>query len=47
MEKSSKELILKELPKHLKYDFLGAERAQPVIIDRRKIVETIQNSQKV
>ena len=25
-------LIMKKLPKHLKYAFLGAERAQPVII---------------
>ena len=32
MEKSSEELILKELPKHLKYAFLRVERAQPVII---------------
>ena len=32
VEKSSEGLILKELPKHLKYAFLGAERAQPVII---------------
>ena len=32
VEKSSKGLIRKELPKHLKYAFLGAERAQAVII---------------
>ena len=32
VEKSSKGLILKELPKHLKYAFLRAERAQPIII---------------
>ena len=32
MKKSSKGLIRKELPKHLKYAFLGVERAQPVII---------------
>ena len=31
-EKSYEGLILKELPKHLKYAFLGAKRAQPVII---------------
>ena len=30
--KSSKGLILKELPKHMKYSFLGAKRAQLVII---------------
>ena len=33
VEKSYEGLILKELPKHLKYAFLGAERAQPIIID--------------
>ena len=32
VEKSYEGLILKELPKHLKYAFLGAEKAQPVII---------------
>ena len=32
VEKSYEGLILKELPKHLKYAFLGAERALPVII---------------
>ena len=32
VEKSFEGLILKELPKHLKYAFLGAERAQPIII---------------
>ena len=32
IEKSFEGLILKELPKHLKYAFLGAERAQPIII---------------
>ena len=31
-KKSYEGLILKELPKHLKYAFLGAERALPVII---------------
>ena len=31
-EKSSEELILKELPKHLKYVFLGKEISKPVII---------------
>ena len=29
---SSKGLILNEFPKHLKYSFLGVERAQPIII---------------
>ena len=39
VETSSEGLILKELPKHLKYAFLGAERAQPVIIVADLIVE--------
>ena len=30
--KSSKGLILKELPKHFKYAFLGEEKPKPVII---------------
>ena len=32
VEKSYEGLILKELPKHLKYAFLGVERSKPVII---------------
>ena len=32
VEMSFEGLILKQLPKNLKYAFLGAERAQPVII---------------
>ena len=32
IEKSFEGLILKELPKHLKYAFLGAKRGQAVII---------------
>ena len=39
VEKSSKGLILKELPKHLKYAFLGAERAQLAIIAADLTVE--------
>ena len=31
-EKSSKGLVLKELPKHLKYAFLGEERSKPTIL---------------
>ena len=31
-EKSSDGLILKELPKHLKYTFLGEEKSKPLII---------------
>ena len=32
VNKSSKDLILKELPKHLKYAFLKPEKGKPVII---------------
>ena len=42
VEKSYEGLILKELAKHLKYPFLGAERAQPVIIAAGLIVEKEQ-----
>ena len=42
VEKSSKGLILKELPKHLKYAFLRAEIAQHVIITADLIVENEQ-----
>ena len=44
VEKSSERLILKESPKHLKYTFLGAERAQPVIIAADL---TIENKKKL
>ena len=33
VEKSYEGLILKELPKHLKYVFLGAKRSKSVIIE--------------
>ena len=42
VEKSSEGLILKELPKHLKYAFLGAKRSQLVIIAADLIVENEQ-----
>ena len=42
MEKIYEGLILKELLKHLKYAFLGAEIAQPVIIAADLIVEKEQ-----
>ena len=42
VEKSYEGLILKKLPKHLKYAFLGAKRAQPVIITANLIVENEQ-----
>ena len=41
-ENSSEGLIIKELPKHLKYAFLGAEIEQPVIIAADLIVEKEQ-----
>ena len=44
VEKSSEGLILMKLPKHMKYAFLGAERAQPVIIAVDLTVENEQNS---
>ena len=39
VEKSSKGFVMKELPKHIKYVFLGAKRAQLVIIVVGLIVE--------
>ena len=39
VEKSSEGLILKELPKHLKYAFLGEKNSKPVIIAAYLIVE--------
>ena len=50
VEKSSEWLILKELPKKLKYAFLGGEKSQPVIIiadltlekKKEKVVETLK-----
>ena len=44
MEKNYEGLILKELPKHLKYAFLGVERAQPVTIAADL---SIKNEQKL
>ena len=41
-EKSSEGLILKELPKHLKYVFLGEEKSKPVIIVEYLTVEKEQ-----
>ena len=38
---------MKELPKHLKYAFLGAERAQPVIIVADLTVEKEQKLIKI
>ena len=42
VEKSYERLILKELPKHLKYAFLRVERAHPVIIAADLILEKEQ-----
>ena len=39
VEKSLRGLILKELPKNLKYAFLGEENSKPVIIAAYLIVE--------
>ena len=39
VEKIYEGLILKELPKHLKYAFFGAKRAQPIIIAADLIIE--------
>ena len=48
-EKSSDGLILKELPKHLKYAFLGEEKSKPLIIasdltseKEKEVVETLR-----
>ena len=38
-EKIFEGIILKELPKHLKYVFLGKEKSKPVIIETNLIVE--------
>ena len=38
-EKSSKGLILKELPEHLKYVFLEKEKSKPVIIVANLAIE--------
>ena len=43
-ENSSKGLVLKELPKHLKYAFLGEERSKPVIIEANLTVEKKKKS---
>ena len=49
LEKSSDGLILKELPKHLKYEFSGEEKSKPVIIaadltleKEKEVVETLR-----
>ena len=54
VEKSSKGLILKELPKHLKYAFLGAERSKPMIIatnliedKEQKLIEILKKDKEV
>ena len=52
-EKNSKGLVLKELPKHLKYVFLEKERSKPIIIvtyliaeKEKKVVETLRKHQE-
>ena len=44
--KSSKGLILKELPKHLKYAFLQPKKGKPVIISAGR-AKTAGDSQKI
>ena len=53
-EKSSEGLVLKELPKHLKYSFLGEERSKPGIIatnltakKEQKVMETLRNQEAI
>ena len=41
-EKSSKGLVLKEFPKHLKYAFLGKEWSKPMILAADLIAEKEQ-----
>ena len=52
-EKSCEGLVLKELPKHLKYAFLGEERSTLVILatdlteeKKQKVVETLRKHQE-
>ena len=52
-EKNSEGLVLKELPKHLKYVFLEKERSKPIIIvtyltaeKEKKVVETLRKHQE-
>ena len=47
VETSSKGLILKELPKHLKYAFLEAEKSKPVIISTDLIEHKEQKLQEI
>ena len=42
VEKSYEGLIMKELPKHLKYSFLGVKRSKPVIIAVDLIEDKLQ-----
>ena len=52
-KKSSERLILKELPKHLKYVFLGEEKSKPVIIaadltkeKEQKVIEILRKQKE-
>ena len=47
VEKSFEGLVMKELPKHPKYAFLGAEKAQSVVIAADLIVEKEQKLIKI
>ena len=44
VENSSEGLILKELPKHLKYTFMGKEKSKPLII---VVALTLKQEQKM
>ena len=53
LETSSEGLALKELPRHLKYAFLGPEKAKPVIIsaalielEKQKLLRFSKNTRK-
>ena len=53
-EKITEGLILKELPKHLKYAFLGEEKSKPMIIvanltaeKEQKVVEILRKHKEV
>ena len=46
-EKGFEGLVLKELPKHLKYAFLGEERFKPIILAADLTIEKEQKVMKI
>ena len=46
-EKTSKGLVLKELPKHLKYVFIEKKRSKPIIIKTNLIAKKEQKVVKI